>query len=227
MSGLCLPRICSAACLLMLVLPLFGCAGVGVPRSALPDASPEQPNVVSLQPQDWYVLYSSGVPSHPSSDPDGAWSFEFPSYQAGGHVNYVETPFNATVPLHAVTMVFKVESDAPQYVVTDTTDHPPATCRLMIEQKNDDMADPNGRWWADASIYKFGSQDGEILTRSVPLTPDQWTNVNGQENAAAFASALANIGWVGVTFGGQYFAGHGVAISGGTAKFVLIGYSIE
>ena len=211
----------------LMVLSLSGCAGLGKPVSPLPDVQPQQPNMVSLQPQDWYVLYSNGVPSHPSSDPDGAWSFEFPNYNSGGHINYIETPFNATIPLHSITIVFKVESETPQFVVVDSSDHLPATCRLMIEQQNDDLADPNGRWRADASIYNLGSQDGQIITHTVALTPDQWTNVNGQENASAFGSALANIGWVGLTFSGQYFAGHGVAIGSGTAKFVLIGNSID
>ncbi len=221
-------RLCMTTYALLLALLLAGCAGDAViGDSPAPSADPPQLNMVSLQPGDWDILYSSGVGSHPSSDPDGAWSFNFPSYQAGGHVNYVETPFTATVPLHSVSVVFEVESDAPQYVVIDTTDHLPATCRLMIEQKNDNLADPNGRWWANASIYNLGSQDNQILSFTIPLTSNIWSNVNGQQDANAFAAALANIGWVGVTFGGQYFAGHGVAISGGTAKYVLINYSVE
>jgi hypothetical protein len=66
------------------------------PTEDPPDVKPESPNVVSLDPQDWYILYSAQMPSHPSSDSEGAWSFEFPSSQDGGHVNYEQTPFNAT-----------------------------------------------------------------------------------------------------------------------------------
>jgi hypothetical protein len=209
----------------IVLLLMFLMASCGYNR--VPDIKPEQPNMVSLNPQDWYIFYSAGVPQHPSADADGAWSFDFPSSDGGGHVNYVETPFNATIPLHSVTVVFEVESKNPQYVVVDPTDHLPATCRLMIEQQGDDLADPNGRWWANASIYNLGSQDNQIITFNIPFTPDIWSNVYGQKNAQAFANALSNIGWVGITFGGQYFAGHGVAISGGSAKFVLINYSIE
>jgi len=220
-------RLCAMTCVVALVM-LSGCVGLGESGShGLPDMQPEQPNVVSLQADDWYILYSAGLPSNPSSDPDGAWSFDFPSFQAGGHVNYIESPFQATIPLHSVSVVFKVESEAPQYVVMDTTDHLPATCRLMIEQQNDNMSDPNGRWWANASIYNLGSQDNQIISFTIPFTSDQWTNVIGQANASAFAAALSNIGWVGITFGGQYFAGHGVAIRGGSSKFVLISYSVE
>lgn len=150
----------------MIALFWTGCAGYATFHE-----TPEQPNVVSLEPQDWYTLYSIRVPLHPTSDPMGAWSLDIPSSQGGAHLNYVETAFNATVPLHSITVVFEIDSSSPQYVVIDRTDHLPATCRLMIEQKNDDMADPNGRWWAGVSEYNLGSQDGQILTFNVPLSP--------------------------------------------------------
>jgi len=208
-----------------LLISSMGCGFTG--STGPPNIPPEEPNVVSLDPANWYIFYSAGMPPHPSADPAGAWSFDFPSSEAGGHVNYVETPFNATTTLHNVTVIFEVENDAAQYVVTDTTDHLPATCRLLIEQQKDNLSNPNGRWWAQASMYDLGSQDNQILTISVPLTSDQWTNVIGQHDAQAFSQALENIGWVGVTFGGQYFAGHGASVSSGSAKYVLMDYSIN
>lgn len=214
-----------AVCLL---ISSMGCGFTGSTGPAgPPNIRPEEPNVVSLDPDNWYIFYSAGMPAHPAPDPEGAWSFDFPSSETGGHVNYVETPFNATTALHNVTVTFLVEDNAAQYVVTDTTDHLPATCRLLIEQQNDNLSNPNGRWWAQASMYDLGSQDNQILTISVPLTSDQWTNVEGQYDAQAFSQALENIGWVGVTFGGQYFAGHGVSVSSGSAKYILIDYSIN
>jgi hypothetical protein len=197
------------------------------PTEGPPDVKPESPNVVSLNPQDWYILYSAQMPSHPSSDSEGAWSFEFPSSQDGGHVNYVQTPFNATGTPSSISMTFDIESNAPQYGVVDPTDTLPATTRLFFEQQETDLTNPNGRWWADASIYNLGSQDDQTLTFTVPLTPDQWSNVVGQQDAQALAAAIANIGWVGMTFGGQSFAGHGVAISSGTAKYILVSYTVN
>lgn len=201
---------------------LMGCGTAGVP-----DIRPQEPNVVSLEPQNWYIFYSAGMPPHPSSDTEGAWSFKLPSSETGGHVNYVQTPFNATTPPQSVTITFEVESDAPEYVVVDPTDHPPATVRLFFEQQNDDLSNPNGRWWAGASLYNLGSQDNQTLTLTVPFTSGQWSNVDGKFDAQAFSAALKNVGWVGMTFGGQYFAGHGVALSGGSAKYILINYSVN
>jgi hypothetical protein len=68
---------------------------------------------------------------------------------------------------------------------------------------------------------------------TVPLTPDQWSSVYGKPgnlNAttlAGFHDALTNLGHVGMTFGGGCFAGHGVNVSGGSARFALISYSIS
>ncbi len=208
-----------------LLISSMGCAYTG--PTGPPNIPPQEPNVVSLDPSNWYIFHSAGMPAHPSADPEGAWSFDFPSSEAGGYLGYVETPFNATIPLHNVTITFRVENNAAQYVVLDPTDHPPATFRLLIEQQNDNLSDLNGRWWAQASMYDLGSQDNQTLTISVPLTSDQWTNVGGEHDAQAFAQALQNVGWVGLTFGGQYFAGHGVAVSSGSAKFILIDYSID
>jgi hypothetical protein len=194
--------------------------------TTVPDIQPQEPNLVSLNPKDWYILNSGGMPLHPSPDSDGAWSFEFPSAQVG-YVGYVQTPFIATKTLQSVSITFTVENDDADYEVMDPTDYPPATCRLFLEQQNDDFSNPNGRWWADASIYNLGSRDGQVITFTVPLTSDQWTNVIGQSDAQAFSAALKNIGWVGMTFGGQSFAGHGVTLSGGSAEYVLVNYSVN
>ena len=198
---------------------LTGC-GIQPP----PDIVPAQANVVSLDPQNWYIYYSSGTPAHPLADADGAWSFGFP---VSGHVNYVQTPFNTTTALHNVTVTFKVESDAPDYRVVDASDIPPATVHVFFEQKNDDLIEPGGRWWAGASLYNLGSQDNTTITLVLPLTPDQWSDVYGEHDAQSFYAALANVGWVGVTCGGQYFWGHGVGLNSGSAKYVLIDLQVN
>lgn len=203
----------------VLVCWLGGCAQV------LPSIQPKQPNVASLAPQDWYIFFSSNTPSHPSADPTGAWSLSIPDVP--GHLNYIETPFNATEVLHNVTITFKVESDAPQYFVMDSTDHLPATVHLFFEQRDDDLRDPNGRWWATWSQYNFGSQDNSTITFVIPLTPDQWSNVIGERDATAFYAALANVGWIGITCGGQFFFGHGIAMNGGSAKYVLVDLTVN
>jgi hypothetical protein len=202
---------------------LVGCVGIQPP----PNIRPQEPNVASLDPQNWFIYYSAGMPAHPSADPLGAWSFEFPSAENGGHVNYVQTPFNATTPLHNVSLTFRAESETPQYRVIDPGDISPATVHLFLEQQHDDLENPTGRWWASASQYNLGSQDNTTLTFVVPLTPDQWTDVHGQSDPQSFYAALQNIGWIGLTCGGQRFFGHGVALESGSAKYILVDLNVN
>jgi len=211
---------------LTLLSSLMGCGFLGGIKTP-PNIQPQEANIVSLDTQDWYIYYSAGMAPNPTADGEGVWSFGFPSSETGGHVNYVQTPFNATTTPHNVTITFRVESDAPQYIVIDPTDIPPATVHLFFEQQGDDLVNPNGRWWAQPSNYDLGSQDNATITFTVPLTFDQWSNVDGQQDPQAFSAALGNIGWIGLTYGGQYFWGHGVALGGGSAKFILINFQVN
>jgi hypothetical protein len=208
----------------VLTLALLSCLAGCV--QGVPNIHPQEANVVSLDPQNWYIFYSSQISLHPSSsEANGAWSFYLPP--RGGYVGYVQTPFNATTTLHNVIVSFTVESNAPQYEVLDPSDIPPATVHLFFEQQGDDLRNPDGRWWADFGGYNLGSQDNTAVTLVVPLTPDQWTNVYGANDPQAFYASLGNAGWMGLTFGGQYFWGHGVALSSGSAKFVLLNFKVN
>jgi hypothetical protein len=54
-----------------------------------------------------------------------------------------------------------------------------------------------------------------------------WTSVTGRGTSADFESALMNAGYVGMTFGGSDFFGHGVNVKQGTVQFQLIEYRVE
>ena len=211
---------------LAILICLSGCAGYSDGSLAgPPNIPPRQANVISLDPQDWYIFYSADMPVHPSPNAEGAWSFQFP---ISGHVNYIETPFNATTTLHNVQMTFKVDSKGPRYEVMDPEDILPATVHIFFEQQNDDLTTPNGRWWADSSGYNLGSHDGETITVTVPLDPSQWSNVYDDPiDPQSFYAALKNVGWIGVTCGGQYFWGHGVALGSGTAVYTLVDFHVD
>jgi hypothetical protein len=124
-------------------------------------------------------------------------------------------------------LTYLVESSAPGYDVVEPTDFLPATFRMYFAQQGDNLSDPNDQWWAPVSKTNLGMSDNTTLQISVPLTSDQWFNLDGESNPQAFAGALQNIGFVGITFGGQYFAGDGVALTSGTAKFILINYQVN
>ncbi len=206
---------------LILLICSLGCAGYSIGPPSVP---PSQPNVISLDPRDWYILYSAGMAAHPSPNAAGVWSFPFPS---AGHVNYIQTPFTAATIPHSVSLTFRVDSTAPQYEVIDPNDVLPATVHIFFEQQNDNLSNPDGRWWADPSVYNLGSQDNETITMIVPLNPTHWSNVYGLSDPQSFYAALNNVGWIGVTCGGQYFWGHGITLGSGAANYILVDFQVK
>lgn len=220
-----LPRCLGCLCTTFVLTGLVLTVGCGYSGSNPYGDPPPEPNVISLNPQEWNILYSPDMPLHPAPDPEGAWSFEFP-LRVDGSVHYVAVPFKGTIPLHEVTITFKVESKSAQYAVMDPSDHPPATFHLFFEENNE-IGNLNDRWWADYGGYNLGSQDGQVLIISVPLKSADWSNMYGQHDPVAFSAALAHVGTFGLTFGGQYYWGHGAAVSSGSAKFILINYGVD
>jgi len=106
----------------------------------------------------------------------------------------------------------------------------PAHVRPFIWQWNGEEQGYD-RWWAqDPYSYELGPGAATI---TVPLQPQYWSSVYGElgnSSAAAeagFEQALKYPEYVGVTFGGGCFFGHGVTLTGGTAQFQITSYSIH
>jgi hypothetical protein len=122
-------------------------------------------------------------------------------------------------------MRFSVASAADFFEVDAPDGVPlPGAARLFLQRAGDDWGGrPTGK-----QSYRFYSAPCAIAgggTLSVPLTPDQWTNVDGQQDAAGFVAALAELATVGIAFGGR-FAMHGV-IATGPARFTIQEYGIS
>ncbi len=115
---------------------------------------------------------------------------------------------------------------------TNNTCATPATGRRFLERKNDDFTEEFYRWWASPTAYDLQPTSGNV-TLTVALAPDQWASVYdkfGNSDATAlagFQDALMNLGRIGMTLGGARFPGHGVNVSGGTARSALVSYTIS
>ena len=210
---------------LLLSILLLGCG-----------SQPSPSSTISLNPNAWNFLHSTGVPAHPRAA-GSRWYFDFPS--CGGttacSVNYLVTPVNlyvfgghVTASLHITTTgspIFNYK------LAPDNTCDNPAHVRLFLQQKNDPLTAHAEfyRWWSNPTAYELAAGSS---TLNAPLIPDQWVSVLGkignssQSAADGFNTALQNLGNVGFTFGGGCFYGHGVNVSNGTARFTLIEYSI-
>jgi hypothetical protein len=174
----------------------------------------------SQRTNDWKIAYSPNMPTSMSGT-KGNWYFDFPS-QNGVHYVYKLAP--AIKVGQTITMHFVITGNA-NFVPTEGT--ATARLRLFLQQRGDTLTaqEPYKRWW---SLPYVELGEGEF-TLSVPLSPDQWTSVFGQRGAEVpneFNATIPNLENVGFTFGGT-FAGHGVFVTGGNARFVLKKFSVS
>jgi hypothetical protein len=168
----------------------------------------------------WKIAYSPNMPASMSGT-EGNWYFDFPS-QNGVHYIYKLAP--AIKAGQTITMHFAITGNA-NFVPTEGT--ATARVRLFLQQRGDTLTaqEPYKRWW---SLPYTELREGEF-TLTVSLSPDQWSSVLGQRGAEVpneFDAAIPNLENVGFTFGGT-FAGHGVYVTGGNARFILKQYSVS
>ncbi len=185
-------------------------------------AKPHQPT------SGWTARYSEGVTLTSQVE------FAFPA--APGHINYLTMPY--TTPLsqaQSVTMTVQIDalSGVPSFDYGIGPNNPcayPAHVRAYIEQKyklDAVYAPATYRWWSNPIAIELTPG---TFTATTPLTPDQWSDTNGirgVDDLAGFAAAIGHPQAVGMTFGGGCFFGHGVSVSGGTAQFILKGFTVS
>ncbi len=217
-------------------------AGAALTMAACGDpllAPPSAPVLPSAQA--WNIQYSPGMPPHPIAV-DGGWYFDFPAPNCGRadvcSVHYVTTPVKMSLATSGrVRAMFRVTaSDRPVFnyrLSPDNTCNYPAHARFYLQRAGDDLSGQGEyefyRWFSNDVAYELAAGSANLIAA---LTPEQWTSVFGKKGdydspaMAGFAQALRHLGHVGVVFGGGCYYGHGVNVSGGTARFTLREYSI-
>ena len=209
-------------------------------------------NAISLLPSSWQIRYSPGLPSTPSAHSGGGWQFDFPLNTPGScpapptsppnfnvsackHVDYVTTPTSGPLTAKAVTVTFNVVGKSPVFdyhtAPNNTAVGGSITTQLLLEHSGDSALNTINYRWFSVSKVSIPNADSFSQTLNIPLTPDQWVNVNGQlgssspELTKAFNDTLANIAAVGLVFGGGFFAGHGAYLNSGSATFVVTNFA--
>lgn len=83
------------------------------------------------------------------------------------------------------------------------------------------------RWWS-RQRWSLVPTGPNVVVLDVSLDPSNWFDVDGNgadlgPNPAnsGYLAALARPTYIGLTFGGGFFAGHGVNVSNGNAQFCL------
>lgn len=96
----------------------------------------------------------------------------------------------------------------------------PAAFRPFLKQNAWDHMGLPDRWWNNSSKFTL-KNSGPLETLDVSLDPALWTDVDGTPAAASpvllgyFKQALARPSYIGWTFGGGNYYGHGVNCFGG------------
>ena len=155
-------------------------------------------------------------------------SFAFPGPSGVAGYFYTKPPL-ALKHGQTVTLTYNVDGNSPvwQQSPHNPQDINPPTMHLFLWRSGDDLT-CNGpmasyRFFAVIAPLKLG--DNQTLT--ITLDPSLWTNCYGKHDAAGFIGALNNAMGIGFTFGGQYFAGHGIYVQSGSATFTVKGLSIQ
>ena len=188
---------------------------------------------LSMSADAWSFKYSSPMPAHPRAA-DGGWQFDFPTVKSVGYLTTSQRPASATQSITAVIAVGVVGEPFFEYrtEAVNTCDVP-ATVRLFVQRKGDDMSGVGQyefyRWWSRTAAYQL-APGGAVLVGDL-TDPRQWSSVLGKDGSAseaAFRAAMADIGNIGFTFGGGCFYGHGVYLTGsGQAVFTASEFTVR
>ena len=181
---------------------------------------------LSMAPSDWNFEYSPSMPSHPRAA-GSAWQFEFPDKKAVSYLTTAQRPNSAS---QSITASITIETVGSPFFVYRTeagnTCGGQATVRLYFQRRGDNMTGDGAyehyRWWSNPVAYNLESGSVDLVGNLAD--PSAWTSVlgkSGAQNEAAFRAALADIGNVGLTFGGGCFFGHGVYVEPGTGQAVF------
>ncbi len=211
---------------LLMMMGMLACVVAAVSCATTTNKPTVANDTVSWVKDAWVLPPSpvnENMPAHPTATTTG-WYVDAPERDGLGAIM---VPYRAVKPHKLLTITYRITatSGAPKFVSVDAPCQGPMF-RPMLERQGDVMSPSQEfyRWWG-AGILLVA--DGQIHTVTYALTPDKWTAVFGKGNPAEFAATWnGNLEAVGISFGGCY-AAHHVYVTGGKARFEMLGYKIE
>ena len=80
--------------------------------------------------------------------------------------------------------------------------------RPMLRKRGDNLTASSGRFWSNPQ--RIDLRESGKFELIIPINSANWTNVYGKRSKTGLQELLRDIGWVGVTFGGNNNFGHGL-----------------
>lgn len=152
----------------------------------------------------------------------------------GAHINAVQTGRPALREGMTISLTYAVKAikGKPIFLSLDPSNGLKPNFRPMIQVKNDDYMGQDNRWWPSGMSCvilqpKLALAAGTFL---VPLKPQLWTNVWGKpatSRRSGWLNTLLHPGNLNIVFGGGNSFSHGVAVKGGSVRFILQKWSIK
>jgi len=202
----------------------------------------------SALPAQWSAYGQNTLPNgHLNFHPfDHGTTFAFPDATSSSpaYVNYLLGEYTASLTeSNTISATFTITTSLPTTSFLGNPDggNPAISFVRLFIQANlpeDGSAscvgghkNVNNYWWADVSAYTFAPGSATV-TMTVNLNNVNWSGICGNpasSNPAGFDLALANIKYVGISFGSGYFFSNGLGVDGttGTATFTLTSFAIS
>jgi hypothetical protein len=200
------------------LLTLLGCGGGDSTAPAPPPVNPPFSGIISVQ-AGWAITQSSALRALSA----GGFAFQQCTSASTCWDSYVEVPLLVSVNgAQTYTLTYTITGDNPVWVndSANNTCGGPSTLRLFLHKQGDVGVDHSSRWYS-GNAFAQKLELGLNITK-VPFVLANWINTDGQStDALGFSTAMTHLGSVGFVFGGGCFAGHGVAVSSGSASFQI------
>lgn len=203
---------------------------------------------ISLLASNWTVLSDSlsffGTGRWPLVNVAGVLEIEIPTYNADQQmVSYLYT--TKGVPRSVVGLTLEVTgrldyTGSPVWgdYAQQGNECPNGDGRIhpFFSTTTDIWNSSTNNWWYASFGLSFDLRamrdagSGTTILLAVPISPESWTNLYGQPGTsvpAQWKKAIGSVKMMGLTFGCGYFDGHGLAQSGGTARFDILAYTVK
>lgn len=201
---------------------LQGCGGGD---SSTPAPPPVNPPFSGSLPTNWAITRGS-----PGTVGTFGGNFNFPQCASAQTcwISYDEVPLVVRLnEAQTYTVQYTIYGDNPVFVhdTKDNTCGGPSSLTLLLRRQGDIDVAPYGRFFSISSFGKPLVLGSDVI--SVPVITANWQAAQVVMDAGQFSDALLHLGSVGVVFGGGCFAGHGVAVSSGSAAFKIDAAAIQ